>query len=93
MTHPTSHRYLSLGADVVAFDHQIRHGSALATSAGHPRRGQFFPHRQRVPLDRVAPRPRAHQDSDAPGCGPWTCPHPHLADTADPVPEGEVTVG
>ncbi|MEV5691966.1 hypothetical protein [Micromonospora globbae] len=61
-------------ADAVAFDRAIRHGSARASATGHPLRGQFFLHRQRVPLDEVVLRPRP-QPADAPGCGPWTCPH------------------
>ena len=79
-------------ANVVAFDHAIRHGSARATSAGHPLRGRFFLHRQRVPLDQVVLRPRPGQDSDTPGCGPWTCPHPREA-SPDPVPDDEVSIG
>ncbi|MFI7209509.1 hypothetical protein [Micromonospora aurantiaca (nom. illeg.)] len=61
-------------ADAVAFDHAIRDGSARATAEGHPLRGQFFLHRRRVPLDEVVLRPRPRL-ADAPGCGPWTCPH------------------
>ncbi|MFV2102134.1 hypothetical protein [Micromonospora sp. LOL_024] len=61
-------------ADAVAFDHAIRNGSARANAAGRPLRGQFFLHRQRVPLDEVVLRPRP-QAADTPGCGPWTCPH------------------
>ena len=45
-------------ADAVAFDAAIRHGSARANADGHPLRGQFFLHRQRVPLDQVVLRPR-----------------------------------
>jgi hypothetical protein len=61
----------------VAFDAAIRHGSARANADGHPLRGQFFLHAQRVPLGQVRLRPRpAGDDVDAPGCGPWTCPHP-----------------
>jgi hypothetical protein len=67
-------------ADAVAFDAAIRHGSARANAQGHPLRGQFFLHRQRVPLDQVVLKPRTGKDGggdpDAPGCGPWTCPHP-----------------
>ncbi|GAA3292663.1 hypothetical protein GCM10020218_068000 [Dactylosporangium vinaceum] len=69
-------------ADAVAFDAAIRHGSARANADGHPLRGQFFLHRQRVPLDQVVLRPKSaisdtgDGDGDAPGCGPWTCPHP-----------------
>ena len=68
-------------ADAVAFDAAIRNGSARANAQGHPLRGQFFLHRQRVPLDQVVLRPRPADDGagggdpDAPGCGPWTCPH------------------
>lgn len=61
-------------ADAVAFDHAIRDGSARANADGHPLRGQFFLHRARVPLEEVVLRPRP-QLADAPGCGPWTCPH------------------
>ncbi|MGS2619455.1 hypothetical protein ACVCAH_33835 [Micromonospora sp. LZ34] len=60
--------------DAVAFDAAIRHGSARATADGHRLRGQFFLHRQRVPLDQVVLRPHL-ADTEA-GCGPWTCPHP-----------------
>jgi hypothetical protein len=62
-------------ADAVAFDAQIRDGSARATAEGHPLRGQFFLHRQRVPLDQVVLRPR-ETGEDTPGCSPWACPHP-----------------
>ncbi|WP_432832980.1 hypothetical protein [Dactylosporangium sp. CA-092794] len=62
-------------ADAVAFDAAIRHGSARANADGHPLRGQFFLHRQRVPLDVVRLRPQSAEEADAPGCGPWTCPH------------------
>ncbi|MEU7975401.1 hypothetical protein AB0B48_25525 [Micromonospora sp. NPDC049089] len=75
-------------ADAVAFDRSIRNGSARATADGHPLRGQFFLHRQRVPLDEVRLRPRP-QPADVPGCGPWSCPN------GDPVTgdagRGEVT--
>ncbi|MBG0568204.1 hypothetical protein I4J89_42940 [Actinoplanes sp. NEAU-A11] len=67
-------------ADAVAFDAAIRHGSARANADGHPLRGQFFLHRQRVPLDEVVLRPRAGDQQETPGCGPWSCPHP-----AEPV--------
>jgi hypothetical protein len=63
-------------ADAVAFDHAIRHGSARATADGHPLRGTFYLHRQRVPLDEVVLRPRTTEPDDAPGCGPWTCHQP-----------------
>jgi len=63
-------------ADAVAFDTSIRHGSARANADGHPLRGQFFLHRQRIPLDQVRLRPQPVDDADTPGCGPWTCPHP-----------------
>lgn len=71
-------------ADAVAFDAEIRDGSARATAEGHPLRGQFFLHRQRVPLDEVVLHTRP-QAAGAPGCGPWTCPHdtPPPADTDD----------
>jgi 3'-phosphoadenosine 5'-phosphosulfate sulfotransferase (PAPS reductase)/FAD synthetase len=63
-------------ADAVAFDAAIRNGSARANADGHPLRGQFFLHRQRVPLDDVVLRPREDRSAgDTPGCGPWTCPH------------------
>ncbi|ADL49615.1 MULTISPECIES: hypothetical protein [Micromonospora] len=74
-------------ADAVAFDRAIRNGSARANADGHPLRGQFFLHRQRVPLDEVQLRPRP-RPGDAPGCGPWTCPHDEPA-TAD-AGRGEV---
>jgi 3'-phosphoadenosine 5'-phosphosulfate sulfotransferase (PAPS reductase)/FAD synthetase len=63
-------------ADAVAFDTAIRNGSARANADGHPLRGQFFLHRQRVPLDQVRLRPQPGDEADTPGCGPWTCPHP-----------------
>jgi hypothetical protein len=69
-------------ADAVAFDAAIRHGSARANADGHPLRGQFFLHRQRVPLDHVVLRPRSDDQQETPGCGPWSCPHP-----AEPAPE------
>lgn len=68
-------------ADAVAFDRVIRNGSARANAEGHPLRGQFFLHRARVPLDEVVLRPRP-QSADAPGCGPWTCPHDLTAPAA-----------
>ncbi|WP_213451214.1 adenine nucleotide alpha hydrolase family protein [Rhizomonospora bruguierae] len=81
-------------ADAVAFDAAIRHGSARANADGHPLRGQFFLHRQRVPLDQVVLRPRpAAADVDVPGCGPWTCPHPGdttTDSTTGPAPVREV---
>ena len=53
-------------ADAVTFDAAIRHGSARANADGHPLRGQFFLHRQRVPLDQVVLRPKpATDDSDS----------------------------
>jgi hypothetical protein len=63
-------------ADAVAFDTLIRNGSARANADGHPLRGQFFLHRQRVPLDQARLRPQPGDEADTPGCGPWTCPHP-----------------
>jgi hypothetical protein len=76
-------------ADAVAFDKAIRHGSARANADGHPLRGQFFLHRQRVPLDQVTLRipAQAAAEGDAPGCGPWTCPHPDESPppTTEPV--------
>jgi hypothetical protein len=62
-------------ADAVAFDAAIRHGSARANAEGHPLRGRFFLHRQRVPLDEAVLRPPT-QEQQTPGCGPWSCPHP-----------------
>ena len=56
-------------ADAVAFDAAIRHGSARATADGHPLRGRFFLHRQRVPLDEVVLRPRAGDQQETPGAG------------------------
>lgn len=61
-------------AEAVAFDRAIRNGSARANAKGHPLRGRFFLHRQRVPLDKVVLRSRP-QPGDTLGCGPWTCPH------------------
>lgn len=74
-------------ADAVDFDHAIRDGSARANAGGHPLRGRFFLHRQRVPLDEVVLRPRP-QPADTPGCGPWTCPHD--APVGADVERGEV---
>ncbi|MDG4795068.1 hypothetical protein [Micromonospora sp. WMMD1082] len=74
-------------ADAVAFDHAIRHGSARANAAGQPLRGQFFVHRQRIPLDEVRLRPRP-ADAHTPGCGPWTCPHPEVEPHAQPAVSG-----
>jgi hypothetical protein len=69
--------------DAVAFDAAIRHGSARATAGGHPMRGQYFLHAQRIPLDQVTLRPRPPAgDEDRPGCGPWTYPHTDLAPAA-----------
>ena len=63
-------------ANAVAFDAAICHGSARANADGHPLRGQFFLHRQRIPLEQVRLRPQTPDSSvQAPGCGPWTCPH------------------
>jgi hypothetical protein len=70
-------------ADAVAFDAAIRHGSARANAGGHRLRGQFFLHAQRVPLDQVRLRPQPADGADAPGCGPWTCPHPDPQEPAD----------
>ncbi|GAA4595755.1 3'-phosphoadenosine 5'-phosphosulfate sulfotransferase (PAPS reductase)/FAD synthetase [Actinoplanes octamycinicus] len=69
-------------ANAVDFDRRIRHGSARATADGHPLRGQFFLHRQRIPLDQVDLRPRPAGPEETPGCGPWSCPHP-----AEPAPD------
>ncbi|MEU2610704.1 hypothetical protein ABZ570_03825 [Micromonospora sp. NPDC007271] len=77
-------------ADAVAFDAAIRHGSARANAAGRPLRGQFFLHRQRIPLDQVILRPRAEEPEDTPGCGPWTCPHTAESDVAVATPGREV---
>ena len=63
-------------AAAVTFDKAIRHGSARANATGHPLRGTFYLHPQRIPLDQVTLRPRASRTLDVPGCGPWTCPHP-----------------
>ncbi|MFG1952436.1 hypothetical protein [Micromonospora sp. NPDC048830] len=76
-------------ADAVAFDAAIRHGSARANAAGQPLRGQFFLHRQRIPLDQVTLRLRG-EEADVPGCGPWTCPHPVESDVAVATPGREV---
>ncbi|WP_428962208.1 hypothetical protein [Micromonospora fluostatini] len=73
-------------ATAVDFDHRIRAGSARATAAGQPLRGQFYLHRQRIPLDQVTLHPRQQSPDDTPSCGPWTCPHP-----SDPSPGREVT--
>jgi hypothetical protein len=49
----------------------------------HPLRGQFFLHSQRVHLDQVVLHPRPAEDADAPGCGPWACPHPDESAATD----------
>jgi hypothetical protein len=47
-----------------------------ANAGGHPMRGQFYLHAQRIPLDQVKLRPRTDRtEAQRPGCGPWTCPH------------------
>ncbi|MGY0234089.1 hypothetical protein PT931_20245 [Longispora urticae] len=56
----------------VEFDHAIRNGSARANANGHPLRGQFFLHSQRVPLDEVVLRPKKKQPYLG-GCGPFAC--------------------
>jgi hypothetical protein len=62
--------------DAVAFDAAIRYGSARANAGGHPMRGQFYLHAQRIPLNEVKLRPRTDKtEAQRPGCGPWTCPH------------------
>ncbi|GAA1596526.1 hypothetical protein [Actinoplanes couchii] len=62
--------------DAVAFDAAIRSGSARANADGHPLRGQFYLHAQRIPLAEVTLRPRMEDPQpQRPGCGPWTCPH------------------
>ncbi|MGI5215118.1 hypothetical protein [Plantactinospora sp. CA-290183] len=76
-------------AQAVAFDRAIRHGSARANADGHPLRGQFFLHRQRVPLDEAVLRPPI-QPAGTPGCGPWTCPHDPSAPTDAGTGRGEV---
>lgn len=74
-------------ADAVDFDRQIRHGSARANADGHPMRGRYYLHAQRVPLDQVVLRPRHRSASDdTPGCGPFTCPHPSESESIDPGP-------
>jgi len=80
-------------AEAVAFDHAIRHGSARANADGHPLRGQYFLHAQRVPLDQVVLRPRAARHDDRPGCGPWTCPHPTAAAEPAVAPTAAAQLG
>jgi hypothetical protein len=74
-------------ADAVDFDRMIRGGSARATADGHPMRGRYYLHRQRVPLDQAVLRPRSQVIRDQPGCGPWTCPH-HAESAVDEPAEG-----
>ena len=75
--------------DAVAFDAAIRNGSARANADGQPLRGRYFLHAQRVPLDEVVLRPR-RRDPAAPGCGPFTCPHPGDPVAADLAPTDPV---
>jgi hypothetical protein len=74
-------------SDAVAFDAAIRGGSARANAAGQPLRGQFFPHRQRIPLDQVQLRPQHGNEDEEQGCGPWTCPHPSAAAESGAPPD------
>jgi hypothetical protein len=75
-------------AEAVAFDHAIRSGSARATAAGIPLRGQAFLHPSLRPLDQapidppVAGIERKHLrllpthpewEGEPDGCGPWAC--------------------
>ncbi|GAB1644230.1 hypothetical protein [Krasilnikovia sp. MM14-A1259] len=79
-------------ADAVDFDRRIRHGSARANADGHPLRGRYYLHAQRVPLDQVVLRPRTRRTpEDLPGCGPFTCPHP--TEPVDPDPPQPADVG
>ncbi|WP_243706114.1 hypothetical protein [Micromonospora sp. KC721] len=63
-------------ADAVTFDRSIRSGSAPANADGHPLRGKFFLHRQRVPLDEVALRLRPRTRPDATVTVARTCAPP-----------------
>lgn len=74
-------------ADAVAFDREIRQGSARALAAGQELRGEYFLHRSRVPLgeapidrvtagewkDRQGDLFDQDEDGDPDGCSPWTC--------------------
>jgi hypothetical protein len=74
-------------SDAIAFDAAIRRGSARANAAGQSLRGQFFLHRQRIPLDQVQLRPQRGDEDEEQGCGPWTCPHPSTAAESDAPPD------
>jgi hypothetical protein len=72
----------------VAFDAAIRHGSARTATAGHPLRGQFFLHRQRVPLDQVQLRFRPGDDAEAQGAGRGPARTPPRPRNSTPKPIG-----
>jgi len=70
-------------ADVVAFDHAIRHGYPRITEQGQPLNGTYYLHESRQPLDQAdigdgedgQPPAAIAAGNDAPGgCSPWAAP-------------------
>ena len=69
-------------ADVVAFDHAIRHGHPRATDRGQQLRGRYYLHMSRQPLDQARLGPirvlkglsSSAEDGIPGGCSPWTRP-------------------
>ena len=68
-------------ADVVAFDHAIRHGYPRASDGGQQLRGRYYLHMSRQPLDQahLGPDralknrlPSSAEDGIQGGCSPWT---------------------
>jgi len=68
-------------ADVIAFDHAIRHGHPAATDNGQPLRGEYFLHHSRVPLDQ-ADLDRANLHRAEPDL-------PHSAASVDATSQGD----
>jgi hypothetical protein len=69
-------------ADVVAFDHAIRHGHSRPSDHGQPLRGTYYLHMSRQPLDQAHLGPASAlnglpgyaEDGIRGGCSPWTRP-------------------
>jgi hypothetical protein len=69
-------------ADVVAFDHAIRHGHPRASDRGQQLRGSYYLHMSRQPLDQAHLGPArvlnglpGYAEYGIPGgCSPWTSP-------------------